>query len=482
MDSLLRVAIGGHATINGNVESTSGAGNLNVYLQGSDVTVNSTSFNVDGDVTVNAGTGTFTAPNAINAGGSISVTAGTTNAGSLNEFAMGGIKGKTVNIQAPNLNLMGANMEADEGLTLTATTAINTYDDVVITGSGVTLAGDVSGNGDIRIVDDLKNDIGVTTDSINTLGKLTIISPDMLDATGDNLRSGNDAVDIDVASLNAAKVGAKLDVDITSTTGNVDITDTTQGILSTTGNVVVESAGDITIPGEIASVDGTATINATGTASTGDIVAYGGATYIAADGVISGNIDTGDEDLVVDIENRITAEAGVDSIKSQNISLTAPDISLAGVMLEAIGSITLIDDLVGGLGITTGDLKSGTFTNIDSSDALVVGGIDAGTTVNLSATGIGMNGVVKATGDINVTDDLVNGDGITIPESINTAGAINVISPDFVNIVNNLFANNGNDINALVDAVTRKIALIPADALSTNLGEDLFTDEDSIMQ
>jgi filamentous hemagglutinin family protein len=447
-----------------------------------DITVNSTSFNVDGNVNVTAGTGTFTAANAINAGGAINITAGTTNAGSLNEFVVSGIKGSTINIEAPNINLMGADIEADESLTLTATDAINTYDDVAITGSSITLTGDVNGNGDIRIVDDLQNDIGLTTDNINTLGKLTITSPDALDATGYHLRSGSDAVDINVASLNAAKVEAKLDVDITSSIGNVDITDATQGILSTTGNVVVESAGDITIPGEIAT-NGTADFTAPdGTITTGDIVAPGGATYIGDDGVISGNIDTGEEDLTVDIDNTITAGDEVESIKSQNISLTAPDISLAGVMLEAIGSITLIDDLVGGLGITTGDLKSGTFTNIDSSDALVVGAIDAGTTVDLTATGIGIDGAVKATGDINVIDDLVNNDGITTLGKINTAGAINIISPDFVNIVNNKFANNGVDISAIIDNVTRKITFIPTDALSTNLDEPLFTDEDNIMQ
>jgi hypothetical protein len=289
-------------------------------------------------------------------------------------------------------------------------------------------------------------------------------------------------VDINVASLNAAKVEAKLDVDITASIGNVDITDATQGILSSTGNVNVESATDITILGDIATNGEANLIAPDGTINTGDVIAPQGATYIGEDGVISGNIDTGDEDLTVDIANTITAGDGVESIKSQNISLTAPGISLAGVMLEAIGSITLIDDLVGGLGITTGDLKSGTFTNIDSSDALVVGAIDAGTTVDLTATGIGIDGLVKATGDINVIDDLANNDGITILEVINTAGAINIISPDFVNIVNNKFANNGVDISAIIDDVTRKITFIPTDALSTNLGEPLFTDEDNIMQ
>jgi hypothetical protein len=76
----------------------------------------------------------------------------------------------------------------------------------------------------------------------------------------------------------------------------------------------------------------------------------------------------------------------------------------------------------------------------------------------------------------------VNNDGITTLGKINTAGTINIISPDFVNIVNNKFANNGVDISAIIDNVTRKITFIPTDALSTNLDEPLFTDEDNIMQ
>jgi len=376
----------------GSVTKT-GTGFIDLH-SGNNTTANGDITTTTGAITIASDLGDTTINNLVSTGGDINVTSGNNTDGLI--------------VGNANISTTGAGV-----INITSGNATGTLDLSTVNGDITVLSnGSVAG-------------IGTAVDDVtSTTGNVSISSTAGATVTGDITTAGNIVVSADGAAFGFGVLTGALNT--SSGAGSITVTGTidgvgTDGLATTTGNILINSADNTVISGNISTTTGNVNITSTGTA--------GG----PGDTTIAGTVSQAGGSLTIDTLNNATLNGDVTGTTGDVIINAGNDITVQSVILTGLGSDILFD--AGGNITTNGVLQA---------DPIVL--LSAGT-INLGGNVVADNGIVLVAGQ-----DIVSSTSIAIngTATLGNAGDITLVAgANFTNnglsvTINGASATGGN--------------------------------------
>ncbi|MEQ9796201.1 filamentous hemagglutinin N-terminal domain-containing protein [Parvibaculum sp.] len=409
-DSASIVATTGNATLNDDMTST---GSILIGAASGKVTA----AGLDADTTLSVTAGDIDLNGTVTGGGAVTV-----------EATAGDISGMDIDIEGASVELTGPVTVTDSASIVATTGNATLNDDMTSTGS--ILIGAASGKVTAAGLD-ADTTLGVTAGDIDLNGTVTGGGAVTLEATAGDI-SGTD-IDIAGASVElTGPVNATDSAAIVATTGDATLNDD----LTSTGSILIEAAsGKISATGLDAAT--TLDVTAADIDLDGTVVGGGAVTMEATAGDISGT-DIDIEGASVELTGPVTATDSASIVATTGDATLNDDMTSTGsILIEAASGKVIAAGLDADttLGVTAGDIDlNGTVTGGGAVTVEATAGDISGTEIDIEGASVELTGpvtatdsasIVATTGDATLNDDMTSTGSILIEATegeVTTAG------------------------------------------------------------
>ena len=494
-DSASIVATTGNATLNDDMTSTGsiliGAASGKVTAAGldADTTLGVTAGDIDlngtvtggGAVTLEATAGDISGTDIDIAGASVELTGpvnatdsaaivATTGDATLNDDLT---STGSILIEAASGKVTAAGLDADTTLGLTAEDI--DLNGTVLGGGAVTMtatAGDISGT-----------DIDIGGASVELTGTVAATDSASITATTGDLTLNNDmtstgSILLEAAEGKATTAGLEADTTLDITADDIEVTGnaTAGGALSMVAELLgIDLQGAVEAASVSLDAEGNVTATGTITSTAGEIgIEAGGDTGLAAlDAATTLDVIAEDIDL-----NGAVAGGGAVTIEATAGDISGTDIDIEGASVELTGPVTATDSasIVATAGDATlnDDLTStGSILIEAASGKISATGLDAATTLDVTAADIDLDGTVvgggavtmEATaGDISGTDIDIEGASVELTGPVTATDSASIVATTGDATLNDDMTSTGS---ILIEAASRKVTAAGLDAATT---------------